>query len=66
MIAFSPFGSPDLPWGEKLPHILEENAIKEIAESLGVNFTNILRAAFVRKFFAQLFLTYILGLYFFW
>jgi len=35
MIAFSPFGSPDLPWGEKLPHILDESVIKEIAESLG-------------------------------
>jgi diketogulonate reductase-like aldo/keto reductase len=34
MIAFSPFGSPDLPWGEKLPPILEEKVIKEIAENL--------------------------------
>ena len=34
MIAFSPFGSPDLPWGEKLPHILDEEIIKEISEKL--------------------------------
>merc|ERR1712192_91651 len=24
MVAFSPFGSPDLPWGEKLPHNLAD------------------------------------------
>jgi diketogulonate reductase-like aldo/keto reductase len=34
MIAFSPFGSPDLPWGEKLPHILDEDIVKEIGEHL--------------------------------
>jgi diketogulonate reductase-like aldo/keto reductase len=32
MIAFSPFGSPDLPWGEKLPHILVDPAIQAIAD----------------------------------
>ena len=35
MIGFSPFGSPDLPWGQKLPPILEEDTIKSIAESKG-------------------------------
>ncbi len=32
----------------------------------GVNFTNNLRASFVRKFCSKLFFTYILGLNFFW
>ena len=32
MIAYSPFGSPDLPWGEKMPHILVDPLLKEIAE----------------------------------
>ena len=32
MIAYSPFGSPDLPWGEKLPHILIDPVLKSIAE----------------------------------
>ena len=32
MIAYSPFGSPDLPWGEKLPHILTDPVLKRIAE----------------------------------
>lgn len=32
MIAFSPFGSPDLPWGEKMPHILDDPIIEKIAD----------------------------------
>ena len=32
MIAYSPFGSPDLPWGEKMPHILVDPVLKKIAE----------------------------------
>lgn len=32
MVAFSPFGSPDLPWGAKLPHILVDPTLKEIAD----------------------------------
>ena len=32
IIAYSPFGSPDLPWGEKLPHILIDPVLKSIAE----------------------------------
>jgi len=35
MVAFSPFGSPDLPWGAKLPHILADPTLKEIAERVG-------------------------------
>jgi len=34
MVGFSPFGSPDLPWGEKLPHILADPTLKEIATRL--------------------------------
>merc|ERR1712110_890990 len=34
MVAFSPFGSPDLPWGEKLPHILSEPKLVELAAKL--------------------------------
>jgi len=34
MVAFSPFGSPDLPWGEKLPHILAEPRLVELAQRL--------------------------------
>jgi len=33
-VAFSPFGSPDLPWGEKLPHILAEPKLVELAKRL--------------------------------
>ena len=32
MVGFSSFGSPDLPWGEKLPHILVDETLKEIAK----------------------------------
>merc|ERR1711892_1021395 len=35
MVAFSPFGSPDLPWGAKLPHLLADPTLKEIAERVG-------------------------------
>ena len=32
MIGYSPFGSPDLPWGRTdLPHILADPTLKEIA-----------------------------------
>ena len=31
MIAYSPFGSPDLPWGEKMPHILADPVLTRIA-----------------------------------
>ncbi|CAG0896059.1 unnamed protein product [Cyprideis torosa] len=34
--AFSPFGSPDLPWGRTdLPHLLQDPTIKRIADSYG-------------------------------
>ena len=29
-VAFSPLGSPDLPWGEKLPHILADPIINKV------------------------------------
>ena len=32
MVAYSPFGSPDLPWGEKMPHILVDPVLKRIGE----------------------------------
>ena len=32
MVGYSPFGSPDLPWGEKMPHILVDPVLKTIAE----------------------------------
>jgi len=35
MVAFSPFGSPDLPWGAKLPHILADPTLKEIGARVG-------------------------------
>ena len=35
MVGFSSFGSPDLPWGEKLPHILVDETLKEIAARHG-------------------------------
>jgi len=35
LVGFSPFGSPDLPWGEKMPHILADPTLKEIATRLG-------------------------------
>jgi len=31
MVGFSPFGSPDLPWGAKLPHILADPGLAAIA-----------------------------------
>ena len=33
-VAFSPLGSPDLPWGEKLPHILADPIINKVYEIL--------------------------------
>jgi len=35
MVAYSPFGSPDLPWGAKLPHILADPSLKALATKLG-------------------------------
>jgi len=35
MVGYSPFGSPDLPWGRKLPHILVDPTLVKIAEELG-------------------------------
>ena len=32
MCGYSPFGSPDLPWGEKLPHVLVDPTLMEIAK----------------------------------
>jgi len=32
MVGYSPFGSPDLPWGEKLPHILVDPTLLRIAK----------------------------------
>jgi diketogulonate reductase-like aldo/keto reductase len=34
MVGYSPFGSPDLPWGKTLPHILVEPILKRIAEEV--------------------------------
>ena len=31
MIAYSPFGSPDLPWGVKMPHVLADPVLTRIA-----------------------------------
>jgi len=35
MVGYSPFGSPDLPWGRKLPHILIDPTLTKIAEETG-------------------------------
>ncbi len=35
MVGYSPFGSPDLPWGEKLPHLLAEPALAQVARKHG-------------------------------
>ena len=36
MIGYSPFGSPDLPWGRTdLPHILVDPTLQEIAKQVG-------------------------------
>ncbi len=35
MEAYSPFGSPDLPWGVKMPHILEDETLKGVAAKHG-------------------------------
>ena len=36
MIGYSPFGSPDLPWGRTdLPHILVDPTLQEIAKEVG-------------------------------
>ena len=41
MIAYSPFGSPDLPWGEKMPHVLADPVLKGIAEKYDRSTANI-------------------------
>ena len=41
MIAYSPFGSPDLPWGEKMPHILVDPVLKKIADKYQRSTANI-------------------------
>jgi len=36
MIGYSPFGSPDLPWGRTdLPHILADTTLQEISKQVG-------------------------------
>ena len=35
MIGYSSFGSPDLPWGEKLPHLLVDPELKKLADKHG-------------------------------
>ena len=36
MIGYSPFGSPDLPWGRTdLPHILADPTLQEISKQVG-------------------------------
>jgi len=35
MVAFSPFGSPDLGWGKKLPHVLVDETLTRIAKEIG-------------------------------
>jgi len=34
MVGYSPFGSPDLPWGKKLAHILVEPILEKIAKEV--------------------------------
>lgn len=35
LVGFSPFGSPDLPWGTKMPHILADPTLREVATRVG-------------------------------
>eukprot|EP00088_Acartia_fossae_P066279 TRINITY_DN8209_c0_g1_i2.p1 TRINITY_DN8209_c0_g1~~TRINITY_DN8209_c0_g1_i2.p1 ORF type:complete len:330 (+),score=85.41 TRINITY_DN8209_c0_g1_i2:35-1024(+) len=35
MVGYSPFGSPDLPWGRPLPHILVDPTLVRIAKEVG-------------------------------
>jgi len=49
MVAYSPFGSPDLPWGEKLPHLLIDPVLKGIADRLGVSTAKVVLAWQVQR-----------------